>query len=355
MAADTKLAMSLVAYPDSGSDSDDEGAQFDAQASPRRSGGEPSASLKRKRKRNDVELPPLPSAFLDLYSTNARSSTSDDPSLHGGRKRAVPHVEGNWPSHVYLEWIPSQTEAEALHKLIAAIQTSIVSASKKRSKQLPVPDITPSLLSPLETPLPLHISLSRTLQIRTEDRERFLDTLRSELKKSAVKPFPIWFRGLKWVPNFQRNRWFLVLGIVKPPDDELNRILEACNDAAEKCGHPGLYTGGQGDGPMEANTANKPLKKRPKSSAEGEHISATLATSPIDRSENFHISIAWNLIEPAPEWVDLVRTFDVGDYIQQPQTPFEAVKAKIGNTIHSIELSSRKNILGKGGGLLGLG
>lgn len=84
--------MALVAYPDS-SDSDSEETQ------PRTN----KRKINVQQDEGKTALPPLPAAFQDLYSSTVRTSTQDDPSLHGGRKRATPHVEGNWPTHVYLE------------------------------------------------------------------------------------------------------------------------------------------------------------------------------------------------------------------------------------------------------------
>lgn len=81
--------MALVAYSDSEDSSDREQG--------------PSVKKQKVSVNNKDELPPLPAAFLDQYSSAVRTSTRDDPTLHGGRKRVTPHVEGNWPAHVYLE------------------------------------------------------------------------------------------------------------------------------------------------------------------------------------------------------------------------------------------------------------
>ena len=83
--------MGLVDYSD-----DSEGEEQTPAAPPPAKKRKVSASGER-------ELPPLPASFLDQYSSTVRTGTQDDPSLHGGRKRLTPHVDGNWPTHVYLE------------------------------------------------------------------------------------------------------------------------------------------------------------------------------------------------------------------------------------------------------------
>lgn len=214
--------------------------------------------------------------------------------------------------------------------MIQTIKATIKAENRKRTKPLPVPDIRPLLQSDLGAPLPLHISLSRTLQIKTEDRESFLGTLDVALRRAAVQAFNYAFCGLKWVPNYERNRWFLVLGIEKPAHDELNRLLSTCNEAVLRSGFPALYAGGKGDGPMENNS---PTARSP----EG---------GDVDRSDRFHVSIAWNLEEPDPQWVDLVQDLDVDSHIRAPQASFDVVKARVGNVVHNFDLKTRKNSLG---------
>jgi hypothetical protein len=242
--------------------------------------------------------------------------------------------------------IPTQAESDTLQSLIQHVREVVESCNKENATSHDVPKIVSFLQSEFGAPLPLHVSLSRTLQLKTEDRDGFLETLRSCLRKVAVRSFHFKFHSLKWVPNFERNRWFLVLRIEKPTDNELNKLLSACNEATHKCGHPALYSGGQGDGPMENNTAQDDFKKRKRE---------TLEDVEDDRSERFHISIAWNLEEPEPEWISVIKAIEVGRYLATPEATFNTVKVRVGNVVHNINLSAERSGRTIKRGIMGLG
>lgn len=90
--------MPLVSYSDSESDSVE-----NTSVPHKRAHNGPDIAGKKKQKKPSLDLPPLPAEFRNLYATNVRVSTHDDPSLHGGRKRVIPHTPGHWPSHLQLE------------------------------------------------------------------------------------------------------------------------------------------------------------------------------------------------------------------------------------------------------------
>lgn len=60
-----------------------------------------------------------------------------------------------------------------------------------------------------------------------------------------------------------------------------------------------------------------------------------------DWSDRFHVSIAWNLEEPHPECVSLVNSISVDEHVRPPDASFDAVKVRIGNVVHNINLRTR--------------
>jgi hypothetical protein len=89
--------MALVDYASSSSDEDIPNPSTTA------SKGQAIGGKRKHDTQESANLPPLPSKFHDLYASTTRASTRDDPSLHAGRKRGTPHIEGNWPTHLYIE------------------------------------------------------------------------------------------------------------------------------------------------------------------------------------------------------------------------------------------------------------
>ncbi|KAL2862054.1 U6 snRNA phosphodiesterase Usb1 [Aspergillus pseudodeflectus] len=249
-------------------------------------------------------LPPLPAAFHDLYASSIRVSVRDDPSLHGGRKRVIPHVEGNWPTHIYLEWYPSKDELEILRDIIIRAEKILQGEESK---------IHSLLHSDLGAQLPLHVSLSRPVVLRTEQRQPFLDTFQRTLQTSDISPFDIQIGSLDWVSNSEKTRWFYVLRVKRPSQDHLNQLLRISNVSLGIFGQPPLYE-------STANPSELDTKK------------------PKDYTEYFHVSVAWSLQEPSVRDRDKLESIAL-QRLATLKIYFDSVKAKIGNHVSSIPLA----------------
>lgn len=127
--------------------------------------------------------------------------------------------------------------------------------------------------------------------------------------------------SLYWSSNYEKTRWFLVLGVQRPSNDGLNRLLKLSNDTLARFGQPPLYT----TPPTHGQQTSVSLRDR-SSRLSGE-----------DFSKCFHISLAWCLSEPSPKERDRVVGIDLRG-LKEIQVGFNSVKAKIGNIVGSIPL-----------------
>lgn len=270
-------------------------------------------------------LPPLPSTFYDLYASTVRQSTTDDPTLHQGRRRQIPHVPGNWPSHIYIEWRPLSAQHALLTSFLARLQSELKG----------VVELTDFLTSDLGAPLPLHVSLSRPIVLSTAEKDEFLEQVTEKIRSARIAPFTLNCQaGVEWHRTAESNRSFLVLRVRSPLErrrssslrderdkkdrekdvqcnhnPELTALLERCNAAVAAYGQPRLYQW-----------------------ADDARI-----------GDAFHVSIAWSFAEPDEELrnktEEVFTDAEFRDAIRQIEFEVDGVKVKVGNVVNHIPLA----------------
>ena len=142
---------------------------------------------------------------------------------------------------------------------------------------------------------------------------------------------------IDWVPNYEKTRWFLVLRLSRPRNNELNELLHISNSIVQQFGQPPLY----------ATATVTPTSSTPKKRRITQKTSAPADIE--DQSEAFHISIAWALTAPSAKL--LAATEALGEAkrgeVAAMSIDVKEVKAKIGNVIVNM-LLTEKVIEGKG-------
>jgi hypothetical protein len=179
------------------------------------------------------------------------------------------------------------------------------------------------LRSELGAQLPLHISLSAPLVLKADQKSDFEEVVMGKIMESGAGRVEAVIRRLRWERNYDGTRWFLVLAVDAPANDELNRLLHACNECASEFGLPLLY--------------DKKSDKPTRSTLEERKISETVMRS---RSDAFHISIAWQLSEPGAKQRVVLDHPDVAELGKQ-SLQFKVVKLKMGNVVKDIRLLKR--------------
>jgi U6 snRNA phosphodiesterase len=157
--------------------------------------------------------------------------------------------------------------------------------------------------------------------------------------------FEIKLGGLSWVSNFEKTRWFLVLQLQRPEEDELNKLLMVCNRVVEDYSQPPLYAQ-----PISASQHSSMIKPRPKRLEKDGRIPLSRNGDTVDFSSAFHISIGWALEQPSSSMMNLAKsTFNdtIFDSLKAISVKVAMIKVKVGNVVTNISLVP-KGLEGKG-------
>jgi U6 snRNA phosphodiesterase len=176
--------------------------------------------------------------------------------------------------------------------------------------------ITSFLTSDLKARQPLHVSLSAPLVLRSDQRDRFREHLERAISTSTAQPFNVSPTHLDWVANQDKSRHFLVLKLTQPRNDDLNKLLTACNGCAKSLGLEQLYAN-------STETASRQSQD-------------DLSRS---NSSSFHISIAWALASPTVTMAETLESV-ILTRLRQEVVNFSTVKMKIGNVVIEVPLEN---------------
>ena len=153
--------------------------------------------------------------------------------------------------------------------------------------------------------------------LRTEQKDTFQTAIIQAVERCDAHEFRANPTALAWLPNLERSRYFLVLKLMRPEHDDLNKLLAACNTCAKALGMVALYDQLAYDEGVKAFSQTQDLDQ--------------------DKSSAFHISIAWTLEKPSEAQQRMIDR-NACDQLREIDIHFKCVKVKVGNVVTDVQL-----------------
>jgi hypothetical protein len=196
----------------------------------------PQADSKKRR----LMAPALPT------SADAKSNSAANRTSHSGRVRAFAHVEGNYPTTIYIDVPLSDDMQSLLRHAVSQLRCAPLPASSNITEPVSAPDAPASCDCAGTSWQPLlaselHVSLSRTVVLQLTQVDAFVATVRKEL--GAVSRFVAHFSELAFFANDDRTRSFAALEFAAGSDGlaSILRLIRQVDKALKAFSLPQFY------------------------------------------------------------------------------------------------------------------